>query len=133
MATTGATFELWLRLVWSLVRRSSMSNLIRSRKARVSAILATAAVSMGIMAGPASAQVDQDGLVNVNISDNNIVVPVQVAANVCIGEVNAVILANLENSLNNGAEVNCEVGADQQVEVTQNQEGQQRGANRPSA
>jgi hypothetical protein len=110
-----------------------MSNLIRSRKARVSAILATAAVSMGIMAGPASAQVDQDGLVNVNISDNNIVVPVQVAANVCIGEVNAVILANLENSLNNGAEVNCEVGADQQVEVTQNQEGQQRGANRPSA
>jgi len=93
MATTGATFELWLRLVWSLVRRSSMSNLIRSRKSRVSGVLATVAVSMGMMAGPAAAQNnDQDGLVNVNLQGVNVVVPIGVAANVC-ANVDAEVLA----------------------------------------
>jgi hypothetical protein len=43
--------------------------------------LATAVVSLGIVAGPASAQ--QSGLINVVVSDNTVQVPIAVAANVC--------------------------------------------------
>ena len=78
-----------------------MSNLIRSRKSRVSAILATAAVSMGLVAAPAAqAQVGPivtGGLVNVTIVDAvdlrnvNVQIPIGVAANVC--GVNVAVLA----------------------------------------
>jgi len=66
-----------------------MSDLIRSRKSRLTVALATAAVSLGIVAGPASAQGNQSGLVNVAIVDVlnnnevNVQVPIGVAANVC--------------------------------------------------
>jgi hypothetical protein len=47
-------------------------------------VLALAAVMMMALAvAPASAQVDQEGLVNVNIGDVTAQVPVAVAANVC--------------------------------------------------
>ena len=81
-----------------------MSNLIRSRKTRVSTVLATAAVSLGIMAGPAAAQNQgqQNGLVNIAVVDvlnNNQVavqVPIGVAANVC--GVNVGIIQENRNS-----------------------------------
>ena len=48
---------------------------------------------MGILAGPAMAQDnDQDGLVNVNIQDTTIAIPIGVAANVC-ANLNVVALA----------------------------------------
>jgi hypothetical protein len=47
-------------------------------------VLALAAVMMMALAvAPASAQVDQEGLVNVNVGDVTAQVPVAVAANVC--------------------------------------------------
>ena len=74
-----------------------MSNLIRSRKSRVSAVLATAAVSIGLVAAPA-AQAQQNGLVNVQIGDITIQdvgvgVAANVLANVCGVQVNAAVLA----------------------------------------
>jgi glucose uptake protein GlcU len=78
-----------------------MSNLIRSRKSRLAAILATAAVSVGVVAGPAAAQpvVTGAGLVNVTLVDvvdvngNNVIaqVPIGVAANIC--DVSANVIA----------------------------------------
>jgi DNA-binding protein len=47
-------------------------------------VLALAAVMMMAFAvAPASAQVDQEGLVNVNVGDANVQLPVTAAANVC--------------------------------------------------
>jgi hypothetical protein len=47
-------------------------------------VLALAAVMMMAFAAvPASAQVDQEGLVNVNLGDVNVQLPVTAAANVC--------------------------------------------------
>jgi hypothetical protein len=104
-----------------------MSNLIRSKKTRVSAVLATAAVSMGILAAPASAQVEQDGLVNINISDNQVVVPVQVAANICVSDVNVLAI----DAGTSGPQT-CTARNDQTVTVSQNPEpeGNARGAGR---
>jgi hypothetical protein len=48
-------------------------------------------MSLGIAAGPASAQVDQDGLVNVTVTNTQIAVPVSLAANIC--DLNVVVLA----------------------------------------
>ncbi len=70
-----------------------MSNLV-SRKSRLAAILATAALSLGLMAGPASAANGNAGLVVVdvdNVLNNNDVtvqLPIAVAANVCDVDVN---------------------------------------------
>ena len=99
-----------------------MSNLIRSRTSRVSAVLATAAVSLGMFAGPAAAQPQQNGLVNVYVDDvlteNNIAVGVGVAAgvaaNVCGVDVNAAVLGAVQNR--GGDTVACEADADN-VEV----------------
>jgi hypothetical protein len=53
----------------------------------VSAVVAAVA-ALGIAAGPASAQ--QSGLVNVDVSNNTVQVPVAVAANVCGVAVNVI-------------------------------------------
>jgi hypothetical protein len=49
-----------------------------------------AAATFGL-ALPASAEIEQDGLVNVNVSDLNVQVPVDVAANIC--DVNVAVLS----------------------------------------
>lgn len=54
-------------------------------------IVAIAALSLSFAASPASAQTEQNGLVNVNVSDVILQLPVGVAANVC--DVNANVLA----------------------------------------
>ena len=54
------------------------------RKISIAAV--TAALALAVMAAPASAQ--QEGLVNVAITDNTVQVPVAVAANVCDVDVN---------------------------------------------
>src|SRR5215213_3218391 len=55
---------------------------IRATKGRFAVLTAVVAMSMGA-AAPASAQVDQDGLVNVNVTDNTVQIPIGLAANVC--------------------------------------------------
>jgi hypothetical protein len=94
-----------------------MSNLIRSRKTRVSAVLATAAVSMGMVAGPAAAQNNQqDGLINVNLQGVNVVVPIGVAANVC-ANVDADVLAQSGRTIQN-----CDTGDASNEQITRIQQ-----------
>ena len=57
------------------------------------AVIAACAISLGA-AGTASAQTTQDGLVNVNLQDLTVLVPVAVAANLC--DVNAGVLSRQE-------------------------------------
>ena len=83
-----------------------MSNLIRKRSTRASAVLATAVVSMGILAGPAAAQPEQEGLVNVNISDNEVLLGIGVAANVC--NVNVGVIQDNTDAVFDGGR--CEAG-----------------------
>jgi hypothetical protein len=61
-------------------------------RARVS-LLVCLVLSVGAMALPASASAQtQEGLVNVNVSDNVVQVPIGIAANVC--DVNVAVLVN---------------------------------------
>jgi hypothetical protein len=56
----------------------------RSRLApRVVAALAATAVAVGVEAGPAAAQTNQSGLVNVAVTNNTVQIPIGVAANIC--------------------------------------------------
>jgi hypothetical protein len=66
------------------------------RKSRLARLIATAVAAVALAsAAPASAQpVEQDGLVNVNIQDVEVLVPVSVAANIC--DVNVGVLARQE-------------------------------------
>jgi hypothetical protein len=64
--------------------------MLRSTRSRVTALVAAGCLSAGV-AGTASAATQQDGLVNVNVTDVNVQVPVAVAANIC--DVNAAVLA----------------------------------------
>jgi ChpA-C len=71
--------------------------LIRSGKARVVSVITAAVVSVGVMAGPAAAQpTQQEGLVNVAVTDNTVQVPIGVAANIC--GVSAAVLADQINA-----------------------------------
>ena len=60
-------------------------------RARLS-LLACLAVSVVAMAVPATASAQQEGLVNVDISGNNVQVPIGLAANIC--DVNVAVLVN---------------------------------------
>jgi hypothetical protein len=60
------------------------------------AVLAAAAVTACVGASTASAQTNQSGLVNVNVQNNTVQVPIGVAANVCGVAVN-VLAENLAN------------------------------------
>jgi hypothetical protein len=71
--------------------------LIHSGKARVVSVITAAVVSVGVMAGPAAAQpTQQEGLVNVAVTDNTVQVPIGVAANIC--GVSAAVLADQINA-----------------------------------
>jgi hypothetical protein len=65
--------------------------MFRSTRIRLAVVAAVATMSVGVAAAPASAQVDQDGLVNVAVTDTAIQVPVSVAANIC--DLNVGVLA----------------------------------------
>jgi|SRR5215211_339617 len=95
-------------------------SVVTNGKVRLLAALATAIVSISVGATSASAQVDQDGLVNVAIVDTQIAIPVSLAANIC--DVNVGILAQQER--NGGA--TCDATAESIA--TKNQGG---GGNQP--
>ena len=82
-----------------------------TRMKMLGAVLATT-VALGAAAAPAGAQ-NQTGLVNVNIEDVAVTVPITAAANIC--GVNVVVLAT---ELAQGP-VNCTSRAGQDVTVTQ--------------
>jgi hypothetical protein len=74
---------------------------------------ATGALTLGsvLLAAPAQAQPRQEGLVNVNIEDVNVQIPIGVAANVC--GVTVAVLAELPP----GATFDCEAGTVQELPV----------------
>jgi hypothetical protein len=71
-----------------------------------------AAGSVVGLAGPAGAQPQQNGLINVNISDLDVQVPIGIAANVC--DVSVAVLAQL--ALDDAAP--CTASADPDAEIT---------------
>lgn len=73
---------------------------------RILAIVSVAALMVMLVATPALAQPPQSGLVNVNISGNNVQLPIGVAANIC--GVNANVLAQQRN--NGGASCTAQPG-----------------------
>ena len=78
---------------------------MNAKKLAFGGITAAAALSLGTLAGPVSAQPTQEGLVNVNVTDVAVQVPVSVAANVC-----DVTVAALVSELNEGP-TTCESDA----------------------
>ena len=54
------------------------------------AVAVTSMLALGVTAGPASAQTQQNGLVNVSLTDTNVQVPVAVAATVCGVQANVI-------------------------------------------
>jgi hypothetical protein len=70
-------------------------------------------MAVGAMALPASASAQtQEGLVNINISDNVVQVPIGIAANVC--DVNAAVLAQIEDT----ESAECTALADSDATIT---------------
>ena len=85
------------------------------------AALATSTIAL---AGPAAAAPQQNGLINVNVTDVAVVVPVAVAANVCDLNV-AVLVQDLRDDA-----ADCDANADNGLEITQtagNGPGRQEG------
>jgi hypothetical protein len=76
-------------------------------------------MAFAAIAVPASAQ-QQEGLVNVNISDNVVQVPIGIAANVC--DVNAAVLARIEDF--GTQECNADADAEAEGTVTPPAEGE---------
>ena len=64
-----------------------------SRKFRMSTFVATAALSAAVAAPAQAAPTTQQGLVNVNVSDVIVQVPIAVAANICDTTVNVLATA----------------------------------------
>ncbi len=83
----------------------------RSTKARIAALATSGAIAFGFAAGPAAAQ-PQQGLVNVNIEDVTVVIPINAAANIC-GVSVAVLVEDLQ-----AGPVNCDARGNQDVTVT---------------
>jgi hypothetical protein len=79
-------------------------------KAMLAVVLAAGAMTAGVAAGPASAQ--QEGLVNVAITNNTVQVPVAVAANICGVDVNV-----LAQDIQDGSAV-CTADADSRATAT---------------
>ena len=76
---------------------------------RILAVLATTALMVAMLAMPASAQ-QQQGLVNVNVGDVTVQLPIAVAANVC--NVNVAVLAQ---QFRQGGQAECTADIDQRL------------------
>jgi hypothetical protein len=62
------------------------------------AVAITSVLALGVTAGPASAATQQNGLVNVSLTDTNVQVPVAVAATVCGVQANVIATDNFGGS-----------------------------------
>lgn len=72
--------------------------MLKSKKTRLMTILATGAASLAVAAPASAAPAVQDGLVNVNVSDVLVQVPISLAANLC--DVNVAVLAQVTDTGN---------------------------------
>jgi hypothetical protein len=90
--------------------------MLKSSKSRLAAVFAVAAIAAGLMAAPAPAQNQQQGLVNVAIEDVIVQVPIAVAANVC--DVNVAVLAEVADDA-----AACEATADSTATAGPNSNG----------
>lgn len=93
---------------------------------RTRAFAAAATLAAGATVGltsPAAAAPVQSGLVNVNVTDVAVTVPIAVAANICDLNV-AVLVQDLQDDA-----ADCQADADNEFEITQNDTGpaQQEG------
>ena len=83
---------------------------------RTRSLACTAALTTGALlglAGPANAQPVQSGLVNVNVTDVTVAVPIAVAANVCDLNV-AALVEDLQDDA-----ADCKADANNTLEITQ--------------
>jgi hypothetical protein len=81
-------------------------------------VISTLILAVGAVATPASAQTTQRGLVNINVEDNVVQVPVAIAANVCNVDV-AVLVGQLIDL----GEAECNATAFSDATVTPRQRG----------
>ncbi len=78
-------------------------------------ILSGLAVAASLLMGSALAQTEQDGLVNINVEDNVVQVPVSVAAEVC-GIDAAVLVAEFVGTDKTACEIDQETAAEHNIE-----------------
>jgi hypothetical protein len=96
-----------------------MEAIIRSTRVRLAALLTSGMLAIGLAAAPA-ASAQQQGLVNVEISNNNVAIPVTVtvpvnaAANICGVDVDVLSNAVIDNA----QPVNCDATAQQHNSIT---------------
>jgi hypothetical protein len=74
--------------------------MLRSTRVRLAAVATAATLSLGVAAGPAAAAPPQTGLVNVNVENNTVQVPIAVAANVCGAQVGVLAAALAQGPVN---------------------------------
>jgi hypothetical protein len=84
----------------------------RSTKARIAALATSGALALGLAGAPAASAQPQQGLVNVNIEDVTVVIPINAAANIC-GVSVAVLVEQLEFG-----PVECDARSNQDVVVS---------------
>ena len=82
-------------------------DILRTRKGRFAALAMSGALAIGAAGVPAASAKPQVGLVNVNVEDLSVVVPIAVAANICNVPVN-VLVADLRQD--NTAMCDAEAG-----------------------
>ena len=84
-----------------------MEAIIRSTRTRFAALAAVGMLAIGLVAAPSASAQTQSGLINANISNNTVQVPIAVAANICDVDVN-VLVQNLTQT----GQTNCTADAD---------------------
>src|SRR4051794_17882365 len=89
MCPAGGMTDAWSE---GRARKPSLGGSMSISKRPLVAALSTCAIALGVSAGPASAQ--QSGLVNVDLSNNTVQVPVAVAADICGVQANVLAAGN---------------------------------------
>ena len=84
-----------------------MEAIIRSTRMRFATLTAVGMLAIGLAAAPSASAQTQSGLINANISNNTVQVPIGVAANICDVDVN-VLVQNLTQT----GQTNCTADAD---------------------
>ena len=84
-----------------------MEAIIRSTRMRFAALAAVGMLAIGLVAAPSASAQTQSGLINANISNNTVQVPIAVAANICDVDVNVLV-----HNLTQTGQTNCTADAD---------------------
>ena len=68
-----------------------MEAIIRSTRMRFAALTAVGMLAIGLVAAPSASAQTQSGLINANISNNTVQVPIAIAANICDVDINVLV------------------------------------------